>query len=99
MKTECLDTRASIVDAVTSRDRRNLSFSSLLRGLGGLVVVAAFSVFLFQRWEGGSDITHYYLLLGHTVMLTLAGFASGRFMRQTQAARRLWGWNKCWSQA
>jgi hypothetical protein len=64
-----------------------LTLSSLLRGLGGLVVVAAFVVLLFQGWRDGDDLGRYFLLIGHTLVLTLAGFAAGHLLRESKGAR------------
>ena len=86
MKTEFLETDIDTQD-VPANEGSGLSLSGLLRGLGSLVVVVAFSVFLFQRWEDGNDLTRYFLLLGHTVLLTLAGFASGHYMHEAKGAR------------
>jgi len=67
--------------------RKTLSLSLLLRGLGGLVIVAAFVMYLFQGWREGDDLTRSLLLLGHTVILTLAGFASGHLLHESKGAR------------
>jgi hypothetical protein len=64
-----------------------LSLSQLLRILGGLVIVAAFVMYLFQGWREGDDLTRSLLLLGHTVVLTLAGLASGSLLREAKGAR------------
>lgn len=66
---------------------KGLTLSSLLRGLGGLVIVAAFVLFLFQGWREGDDLTRYVLLIGHTLVLTLAGFAAGHLLHEGKGAR------------
>ncbi|NEV63252.1 hypothetical protein [Thiorhodococcus minor] len=66
---------------------KTLSLSLLLRGLGGLVIVAAFVMYLFQGWREGDALTRCLLLLGHTAILTLAGFASGRLLHESKGAR------------
>lgn len=73
-------------DAATPPATR-LPLSALLRGLGALVVVGAFVLYLFQGWRGGDDLTRTLLLLGHTVALTLAGFALGHWLREPRGAR------------
>ncbi|NEX22446.1 hypothetical protein G3480_19405 [Thiorhodococcus mannitoliphagus] len=66
---------------------KTLSLSLLLRGLGGLVIVAAFVMYLFQGWREGDDLTRSLLLLAHTAILTLAGFASGHLLHEAKGAR------------
>lgn len=63
------------------------TLSGLLRGLGGLVIVAAFVTFLFQGWQQGDALTRYVLLVGHTLALTLAGFAVGHLLHEGKGAR------------
>jgi len=63
------------------------TLSGLLRGLGGLVIVAAFVTFLFQGWQQGDALGRYLLLLGHTLALTLAGFAIGHLLHEGKGAR------------
>jgi hypothetical protein len=67
--------------------RKVLTLSGLLRGLGGLVIVAAFVVLLFQGWRDGDDLSRYLLLMGHTLVLTLAGFAAGHLLHEGKGAR------------
>ncbi len=64
-----------------------LTLSRLLHGLGALVIVAAFIMYLFQGWRDGDDLTRCLLLLIHTVVLTMAGFASGHVLREAKGAR------------
>ena len=68
-----------------------MSLGRLLHGLGALVVVAAFSVFLFQQWAEGNDLSRYGLLLGNTLLLAGAGLASGLWLREAHGARLLVG--------
>ena len=63
------------------------SLSALLRGLGGLVIVAAFVIFLFKGWQEGDQLTRCLLLIGHTLVLSLAGFASGHLLHEGKGAR------------
>ncbi|WP_058553372.1 hypothetical protein [Thiohalocapsa sp. ML1] len=64
-----------------------LTLSTLLRGLGALVVTGAFVLYLFQGWRGGDDLTRALLLLGHTLALTLAGFGLGHWLQEPRGAR------------
>lgn len=66
-----------------------LTVSALLRGLGGLVIVAAFVLYLFQGWRDGDDLLRTLILLAHTSALTLAGFASGHLLKEAKGARLL----------
>jgi len=63
------------------------SLSGLLRGVGALVIVAAFVMFLFKGWQQGDELTRYLLLIGHTLVLSLAGFASGHLLHEGKGAR------------
>lgn len=69
-----------------SRSSR-LTLSLLLRGLGGLVIIAAFMLYLFEGWRDSNDLSRGLLLLGHTVALTLAGLASGHWLHENKGAR------------
>lgn len=73
----------------SSPGRGTLTVSALLRGLGGLVIVAAFLMYLFQGWRDGDDLARTLILLAHTGVLTLAGFASGHWLKETKGARLL----------
>ncbi|MBK5968473.1 MULTISPECIES: hypothetical protein [Thiorhodovibrio] len=64
-----------------------LTLSLLLRSLGGLVIVAAFVLYLFEGWRDSDDLSRSLLLLGHTLALTLAGLASGHWLRENKGAR------------
>jgi hypothetical protein len=64
-----------------------LTLSLLLRGLGGLVIVAAFLLYLFEGWRDSDDLSRGLLLLGHTLALTLAGLASGHWLHENKGAR------------
>lgn len=61
------------------------SLASLLGGLGSRVLVAAFSVFLFQQWSDGNDQTRYGLRLIHTLLLTSVGSFSGHWLNLKSA--------------
>ena len=59
----------------------------VLRFTGATILVAALSVFLFQRWGAGNDVFRYLTLLGLTVGLTGAGLFSGILLREGKGAR------------
>lgn len=74
--------------ARSSAPRRSaLSLSLLLRVIGGMVIVAAFLMYLFQGWREGDDLSRSLMLLGHTALLALAGFASGHLLHESKGAR------------
>ena len=83
------DAENQLPSAGTSGDepRRRISLSSLLRGAGGFVIVAAFVTYLFQGWREGDDLTRYLILLAHTGGLTLTGFALGHLLHEPRGAR------------
>lgn len=59
----------------------------VLRFAGAGILVAALSVFLFQRWEAGNDLYRYLTLLGLSAALTAAGLLSGILLREAKGAR------------
>ena len=63
------------------------ALASLLRTLGAGVIVTSLSLFLFRGWTSGNDVERYLLLLAHTGLLTVAGFASSRLLRENKGAR------------
>jgi len=65
------------------------TLAGLLRGTGALVIAVAFVVFLFKGWRDGDELSRYLLLLGNTLVLTFAGFASGHLLRENKGARLL----------
>lgn len=60
---------------------------TILRGVGAAALLWAIGSFLFHRWEAGSDIMRYGMLLGLTTSLTVIGFASGQWLRESKSAR------------
>lgn len=79
--------RAIMGDPSADNPSRRLTLSTLLRGVGGLVVVIAFTMFLFQGWQEGDLTTRYLLLLGNTLVLSLAGFTIGHWIGEAKGAR------------
>jgi len=66
---------------------RPLSLYALLRGIGAVLIVAAFVTILFQGWREGDALTRGTLLLAQTLALTLAGFSSGHLLHEPRGAR------------
>lgn len=59
----------------------------ILRLVGGAFLIASASTFLFHRWEQGSDLMRYSMLLLHTVFLTGAALFCGLGVRESRGAR------------
>ena len=83
---QCHPVKVDPLSTQPTRDR-GLSLSALLRGLGGFVIVAAFLMYLFRGWRDGDDLTRCILLIAHTGVLTLAGFALGHLVHEAKGAR------------
>ncbi len=71
--------------------QRITELSRLLRGVGALVVLAAASTFLLQRWSLGDDLHRSWTLLAHTALLAAVGFACGIAIREDKGARTFLG--------
>lgn len=65
------------------------SLPSLLRLLGAATLLISVSLYLFQGWGQGSDLTRFFLLLGHTVGLAGVGLACSRWLNEQKGARLL----------
>jgi hypothetical protein len=80
-------------DAVLPGEQRGKmrlpTLAGLLRGTGALVIAVAFVIFLFKGWRDGDELSRYLLLMGNTLVLTVAGFASGHFLHENKGARLL----------
>lgn len=59
----------------------------ILRLVGGAFLIASASTFLFHRWEQGSDLMRYAMLLLHTVFLTGAALFCGLGVKESRGAR------------
>jgi len=74
-------------DAHAAPPPRSISLYALLRGIGAVLIVAAFATILFQGWRDGDALTRGTLLLAQTLALTLAGFGSGHLLHEPRGAR------------
>lgn len=63
------------------------SLAGALRIIGAMIVVAAMCAHLLEGWSLWSDVSRYYALLGGTLLLALAGFATTRFLNENKGAR------------
>lgn len=77
--------------STTPTQQRIAELSLLLRAVGALVVLAAASTFLLQRWSTGDDVHRAWTLLAHTALLAVAGFACGIGLRESKGARTFLG--------
>lgn len=58
-----------------------------LRACGTLVLMGAASAFLLGHWDGIGDVVKYFVLLGHTVMLLVAGLVTSAKAHDSRTAR------------
>lgn len=58
-----------------------------LRACGTLVLMGAASAFLLGQWDGIGDVVKYFVLLGHTVMLLVAGLVTSAKAHDSRTAR------------
>lgn len=69
-------------------EKRSMRFLTLvLRGIGAGLLWTSVSTFMLQRWETGSDIHRYYMLLGHTVFLCIIAIFCGLRINEGRSAR------------
>jgi hypothetical protein len=59
----------------------------VLRVVGSLLLIAAASTFMLQRWYEGNDLLRYAMLLAHTVLLAFAASFCGTRVRESRGAR------------
>ena len=65
------------------------SIPRLLRGLGAIALLASVSIYLYQGFGQGSDISRYLILLAHTVGLAGVGLACSGWLKEQKGARLL----------
>ena len=65
------------------------SLPRLLRGLGAITLLASVSIYLYQGFGQGSDISRYLILLAHTVGLAGVGLVCSRWLKEQKGARLL----------
>jgi hypothetical protein len=87
MEMNAIDESVTTENAVV---KNRLSFlPKILRTLGAVTLLGSVSIFMFQGWESGNDISRYLLLLAHTVGLAIIGLMSGRYIKESKGARLL----------
>lgn len=77
----------SSLQRVYSAIRQATTVAGLFRLSGATLMVVALSLFLIQGVEATSDLQRYFLLLGQTALLTLAGFGVGFLLKEPRGAR------------
>ena len=78
-------------DGAGSKAERLSTFTRVLRGLGAILVVAAASTFMLQRWTEGDNVVRYLTLLALTGGLAGAGIFCGLGVKENRGARTLLG--------
>jgi hypothetical protein len=64
-----------------------LLLTRMLRVVGSVLVIAAASTFMLQRWHQGNDLLRYGMLLTHTALLAVAAYVCGVRVRESRGAR------------
>lgn len=64
-----------------------IDLSTLLRRVGGLVLVGSALTFLLQRWVGMDSVLRYYAFLGFTLSLTAVGVFCALRIKEEKGAR------------
>ncbi len=70
---------------------RRFPLARVLRIIGGTLLVASASTFLLQRWQAGSDLFRYALLVVHTLLVAAAAWFCGLGVRESRGARTFLG--------
>lgn len=74
-------------EPASTRGEHGGHLATFLRRFGALLLVAAASTFMLQRWDHGNDVLRYYLLLGLSGLLTLCAFVCGLRVGESRGAR------------
>lgn len=61
----------------------------IFRSLGALAVLISLYTFLSRGWDAGTDLTRYFIFIGHTAALALVGLINAKFIREAKGARLL----------
>lgn len=79
--------RARELEAASAGIAASRRLGRVLRIVGGAFLIASASTFLLHRWEQGSDLVRYGMLLLHTVLLTAAALFCGLGVKESRGAR------------
>ena len=77
--------------AATIEHERISRLGSALRYIGVAVLVAAMGTFMFQRWDGMSQVSRYFSFLGFTAVVCASGLLCGLKIGENKGARTLLG--------
>jgi hypothetical protein len=72
-------------------DRRVERLSSILRGIGALVLISSAAVFMAQHWYNTSDLYKYWMLMAQTLVVVATGFFCGLGVKESKGARTFLG--------
>jgi hypothetical protein len=67
------------------------NFSTILRMMGAIAVLASMSMFLMQGWGDTDDIERFRIMLLQTFLLGGAGFAMVKLLKEVKGARLFFG--------
>jgi len=67
------------------------SLSQVVRAFGACAIIASMSLFMFQGWAEGNDVTRYLKLLAQTGLLTSAGLILSFLIKEFKGARLFFG--------
>jgi hypothetical protein len=67
------------------------NITSLLRISGAITVLVSMSLFLLQGWSQQNDTERFFMMLAQTTLLSLAGFAMVKILKETKGARLFFG--------
>ena len=82
---------SSRLQQVMTSMQRFATLSEMLRILGAAIMVGGMSLFLMQGWHEGNDLSRYFTLLAHTLLLTAGGFCLSHFLKEYKGARLFFG--------
>ena len=83
--------QASVWYKAVDSIHQSRSIAGALRIVGAFLLVLSLSLFLIQGFQTSTDLQRYFLLLGQTVLLTVAGFAVGYLLKEPRGARVFFG--------
>lgn len=71
----------------TIQTKKQFSLPTLLRGVGALIVIAGMCSYLMEGWEAWNGISRYFVMVGGSSLLALAGLAMSYGLRENKGAR------------
>lgn len=77
----------SKVQAIFNSIKEFATFSHILRIIGAFIIIMSMSKFLLQEWSTIDDISRFYLMLGQTALLALAGVGLSFMLKENKGGR------------